>query len=111
MRLESRIAAFCRLGLELRSLPDSEEEAWSRQAANENPWFTRQSVAMALQGISLLLEERALREWIAPYSPQPAEAKTVGVVMAGNIPLVGFHDLLCVLLSGHRLKAKLSSGD
>ena len=55
-------------------------------------------------------KEEDLKEWISAYPYQEKE-KRVGVVMAGNIPAAGFHDMLCVLLSGHKLVAKLSSQD
>jgi hypothetical protein len=79
-----------------------------------NPWFTTQSVQRALMGISRMLEQGLLHQWLAQYEliqPHPGKAKTVGLVMAGNIPLVGFHDLLCVLATGHRILAKPSAKD
>jgi hypothetical protein len=79
-----------------------------------NPWFTPDSVLTALQGISGMLQERVLRNWLGRYDltpPAPGKVKTVGLVLAGNIPLVGFHDILCVLAAGHRVKAKPSSKD
>ncbi len=81
------------------------------QAANENPWFTADNVSQALLSISQLLNQQKLEEWANHYSMDTVNPKRVGVVMAGNIPMVGFHDLLCVLISGHHLMAKLSSGD
>ena len=61
-----------------------------------------------------MLDEEILRKWLGSYnlSTQTEETvKTVGLVLAGNIPLVGFHDILCVLASGHRILAKTSSKD
>ena len=80
----------------------------------QNPWFTRDSVMKALGGIALMLQREALRQWLTPYgltTPPVQQVRTVGLVMAGNIPLVGFHDLLCVLAAGHRVLAKPSSKD
>jgi len=80
----------------------------------QNPWFTRESVLTALKGLALMLQADILSHWLLPYHlpPGPSKnARTVGLVMAGNIPLVGFHDLLCVLASGHRALAKVSSKD
>ncbi len=74
-----------------------------------NPWFTRKQVENAFQGVIKLLEASALASWVEGY-PQQASSK-VGVIMAGNIPMAGFHDFLSVLLSGNRLHAKLSSSD
>jgi hypothetical protein len=61
-----------------------------------------------------MLKPEVLRQWLAPYNLTPLssrQVRTVGLVMAGNIPLVGFHDLLCVLAVGHRVMAKASSKD
>lgn len=83
----------------------------SGRAQQENGWFTAQSVSLAIKGIGLMLEESSLRTWAQSYSAEPRSVKTVGIAMAGNIPLVGFHDFLVVLLSGHRLMYKPSSKD
>ncbi len=79
-----------------------------------NPWFTPDWIDHALMGISLMLEERVLQEWLTVYEDLPVQTgkqKTVGLVLAGNIPMVGFHDLLSVLAAGHRILAKPSSKD
>src|SRR5690606_23975219 len=78
---------------------------------NENPWFTPGSIDLALEGIRRYLEASQLKKWIASYNLSRKNSKTIGLVMAGNIPLAGFHDLLCVLISGHVAMAKLSSKD
>lgn len=82
-----------------------------QRAKNENSWFTEQNIALALEGIQRYLDETKLKAWTQDLPPQPSKVKKVGVVMAGNIPLVGFHDFLTVLISGHKLLAKLSSQD
>ena len=109
--LSDRIEAFCALGTEIKALGVSVRNVVAEKARNENPWFTEESVVLALKGIETLLKKEDLNSWAMSYSPEPAFSKTVGVAMAGNIPLVGFHDFLCVLISGHRLKAKFSSQD
>lgn len=111
MTLENRIEAFVELGKQLRSLPQEERQAWAFAAASRNPWFTAENVYSALQGITVMLEEQYLREWLYPYHLKQVTPKKVGVVMAGNIPMVGFHDFLSVLVSGHHLLAKTSSDD
>ncbi len=111
IKLSNRIKAFCALGTEIGALGRDDRKQLAEKARNENPWFTEESVELALKGIETLLEKDSLNSWAMSYSPEPAVPKTVGVAMAGNIPLVGFHDFLCVLISGHRLKAKLSSQD
>ena len=75
-----------------------------------NGWFTEDMVRKSLLSLGGLLTENQLREWTAEYDYQ-SEVKTVAVIMAGNIPLVGFHDFLCVLMSGNKVLAKLSSED
>lgn len=78
-----------------------------------NGWFTPESIKQALAGIVLMLQEGALDEWIKQYPAisENEHPKSVGIVMAGNIPLVGFHDFLCVIMSGNRALCKLSSSD
>ena len=79
-----------------------------------NPWFTRENLELSLSGIAAMLEEEVLRRWLDAYDIKPIapeERRTVGLVMAGNIPLVGFHDVLAVLSAGHRVLARPSSKD
>ncbi len=78
-----------------------------------NPWFTEENVRYALEVAGRSLNTESLARWLSCYGePVPREKqKNIAVVMAGNIPIVGFHDMLCVLISGHRLTAKLSSKD
>ncbi|HEY1038515.1 MAG TPA: acyl-CoA reductase [Bacteroidia bacterium] len=74
-----------------------------------NGWFTRDNLLKSLSGISALLDQKNLKKAVADF---PADrSKTVAIIMAGNIPAVGFHDLLCVLLSGNKALIKLSSDD
>lgn len=110
MNLTQRIQAFSALGDYIRNLTPSACEDLSNNAANENPWFTHESVERALSGVSTWLTEPALTEWVSSY-PASLTSRTIAVVMAGNLPLVGFHDLLAVLLSGHSVLVKLSSKD
>lgn len=75
-----------------------------------NGWFTEESVRQSLLALGSQLNEESLLEWLNPYQ-FGEEPKTVAVIMAGNIPMVGFHDFCCVLLSGNKILAKLSSDD
>lgn len=75
-----------------------------------NGWFTEDSVRQSLLALGNLLTEGGLKSWSDQYPPTK-RTKRVAVIMAGNIPLVGFHDFLSVLLSGHIIVAKLSSDD
>ncbi|WP_367281461.1 acyl-CoA reductase [Porifericola rhodea] len=111
IKLENRIKAFATVGKILKELSDEEKEHIYLSAKNENSWFTDENISLALEGVQRYLEEDKLRQWTQSLPEQPSSVKKVGVVMAGNIPLVGFHDFLTVLISGHQLLAKLSSQD
>ena len=111
MTHSERLAAFVALGHRLAHLPADELVIQASRARNQNAWFDLPNVRAAFAGIAHLLAEAPLRQWAARYPPEPRAVRQIGVVMAGNIPLVGFHDLLCVLLSGHVLLAKLSADD
>ncbi|KAA3439475.1 acyl-CoA reductase [Rufibacter hautae] len=113
LTLENRLSAFIKLGDYLRNLPLEEREYLARRAGQHNNFFDLPNVSAALEGIASMLEEDQLTNWVARYDlPQVNEnPKKVGVVMAGNIPAVGFHDALCILLAGHILQAKPSSDD
>lgn len=121
MKLSERLEAFVRLGQTLGQLPTSEVTTMANLTLRDNGWFTEDSVRLALRGIIKMLEPEQVRAWVSAH-PALRETsgtslraalgtKTVGVAMAGNIPLVGFHDMLCVLISGHRLRYKPSSKD
>ncbi|TSA26206.1 MAG: acyl-CoA reductase [Bacteroidetes bacterium] len=122
MTLEERISSFSSLGEQLRVFagqPDqlhaeSRLQAAINAAEKENPWFTRNVIMHAIRYWGNSLHKPGLNEWLEPYQPAIGDERPlrrVGVVMAGNIPMVGFHDLLCVLLTGNHLVARLSSQD
>ncbi|MFN4764137.1 acyl-CoA reductase [Gillisia sp. Q332] len=79
-------------------------------AVHYNGWFTRENVLFSLEAWSKALSEENLQKWLKPYNFQ-GEPKTIGLVMAGNVPLVGFHDFISVLLAGNKVLTKLSSND
>ncbi len=84
------------------------------QSVDYNPWFTHKNILQAIESIAGCLSEQQINDWLSAYDHKllmPEKQHTIAVVMAGNIPMVGFHDLLCVLISGHRLTAKLSHDD
>lgn len=111
MTISQRISVFENLGKRLHAVDSETQEDLLQRVANENPWFTPSNVRKAISAWSLLLAKENLKTWVAPYKLEPEKEKTVGVVMAGNIPLVGFHDLLSVLISGNRALVKVSSKD
>lgn len=82
------------------------------QVSRENLWFTPLHVKESIHGICSFLKEDKLDKWLNKYSIADENTnKTIAVIMAGNIPMVGFHDLLSVLISGHKFIGKLSSKD
>jgi hypothetical protein len=75
-----------------------------------NPWFTKENCIKALNGIVHLIEKEPLDNFSNSYQ-FTSKPKTIALIMAGNLPFVGFHDLLCVLLTGNKALCKLSSSD
>lgn len=112
--LERRIELMTKLGQYLSSENEILNEVIDA-AHRSNAWFTPEFVKLSLANISrYLLDEAALRSWLRHYpkiASDDVAPKLLGIVMAGNIPLVGFHDLLCGFIAGHSLKLKLSSKD
>jgi len=78
---------------------------------SHNGWYTPEQVYFAIQSWAEALTEENLTIWLSKYTFEKETPKTIGLVLAGNIPLVGFHDFLSVLLSGHRVLVKTSSND
>lgn len=104
--------AFVSLGHWINSIDTVEKETLFAKVRSENPWFTDASIDLALTGISEYLSQNELQTWLASYSfSENRQPKTVALVLAGNIPMVGFHDILCVLIAGHKAMIKLSSKD
>lgn len=110
LSLERRIELLVALGNYIAANDESWQEA--KDVANRlNPWFTPEHIEMAAGNIvAEFLQKEKLEQWAGQYK-MPATPKTVGIVMAGNIPLVGFHDFLCGFVAGHKLVLKLSSKD
>ncbi|SHG33173.1 acyl-CoA reductase [Flagellimonas flava] len=83
-----------------------------QKAGHQNGWFTEDNVLHCLHHWGQLLQASKIDSWLGSYSIDSSKTpKIIGVVMAGNIPLVGFHDFISVLLSGNSVQAKLSSND
>ena len=78
---------------------------------SHNGWFTPEQVYFAIKSWADALTEQNLTNWLSNYSIPNNEPKNVGLILAGNIPLVGFHDFLCVILSGNKALIKTSSND
>ncbi|ESU25128.1 hypothetical protein FEDK69T_00950 [Flavobacterium enshiense DK69] len=78
---------------------------------SHNGWFTPEQVHYAIDSWAEALTDENLNEWLSAYDFSNVQPKTVGLILAGNIPLVGFHDFLSVLISGHNVLVKMSSSD
>ena len=78
---------------------------------SHNGWFTPEQVNFAINSLAKALTEENLDKWLSQYDLSNVKPKTVGLILAGNIPLVGFHDFLSVLISGHKVLVKTSSND
>ncbi len=107
MNISQRIKAFSELGRILQ------EKSEIFKTTNSNTWFTQENTRFAISQISGYLNYKNLNKWTDAYPELQAEKKAqrIGVILAGNIPLVGFHDFLCVLISGNIFVGKLSSKD
>ena len=114
MNLQARIKGFVTLGQQLSDTNNTQLIEAKSAAYQQNAWFLPEFIDQAIQQIrKQFLQQKALEEWTAAYpslSDNPTHIK-VGIVMAGNIPLVGFHDLLSTLIAGHTAVVKRSSKD
>jgi hypothetical protein len=113
MLLEQRIGAFIKLNHYLQEvIAGNESQEIIDNAIHYNTWFTPSNVKKSILGLIQLTDASALKEWVSKYSiaDKPTGIK-VGIVMAGNIPMVGFHDLLSVVISGHTAMVKTASDD
>ena len=112
MNLQARIQAFTKLGEYLKTDIYQEAEEQLHLAKVLNPWFTKENIEKALGAWHEQLKVDMLTAWLNPYKLQEVSIpKKVLIIMAGNIPLVGFHDFLTVLISGHKVVVKMSSTD
>ena len=111
MNLKERVSSLVELGNYLQK-NDEQLQALVKATYLQNRWFTEENTYKAIDAISKqFLQKDLLENWLSSYEIPEEDAKTVGMIMAGNIPLVGFHDLICVFLGGHRSQIKLSEKD
>ncbi|MEJ5960714.1 acyl-CoA reductase [Pedobacter immunditicola] len=106
---EKIIIAFNQLSTFLKH-PDEHLRDLVLRAPNHNAWFTSEEVERSLASFHAMLQENDVKKWFEDIKIT-AQAKKVGLILAGNIPMVGFHDILCVLATGHIALIKLSSSD
>lgn len=105
------INVFSQLGLQLRH-PDEQLVTKINSEKHYNAWFTPANVEHATKAIGVMLNKDDLTRWLNRYQfDESGIIKNIGLILAGNIPLVGFHDVLCVLVSGNMALIKASSQD
>lgn len=107
--ITTQIVAFSKLG-DLMANPDNDLTEIINDELHYNAWFTPENVKKAVTSIGHMLNRADLETWLSKYNPK-SSGKKVGLILAGNIPLVGFHDVLCVLASGNHALIKASSQD
>ena len=120
--LKKRILAFDDLGILFqenfiekndKTFPewDSILDIKLKEAKSFNSWFTFDNLELSLKNWSNQLKKENLKNWISSYNINNDNNKTIAIIMAGNIPIVGFHDLLCSMLLNYTCIVKLSSED
>jgi hypothetical protein len=109
--IQDLIHNFYTLGQQLSS-PDESLKAIIDTEHIYNAWFTPDSVESAVKAIGQTLNEADLTKWLGRYDlSKNTSPKKIGLILAGNIPLVGFHDVLCVLVTGNHALIKASTQD
>ena len=127
MDLQQRINAFLKLGKFIQQFSTEDFKTNEKVTGNDlffdgfkhqiklahdhNGWFTIENICFSLNGWSKSLTQSSINEWLTKYSFNDITPKKVAIIMAGNIPLVGFHDFLSVLISGHDVVVRQSSND
>ena len=112
MNLQARIQAFTKLGEYLKNDFTSEKEEQIYSAKVKNAWFTEESIKGTINAWVEQLNDEMLTSWINPYKLKEVEIpKRVLIIMAGNIPLVGFHDFICAKILNYKCLIKMSSDD
>jgi hypothetical protein len=105
------LTAVLHLKNKLKNLSNEEFYTLSDLVTANNTWFTEAALKLSLEGIVEMLDEVKINEIIQQYTFPVKRRLKVGLILAGNIPAVGFHDVLSVLIAGHFAQIKLSSSD
>lgn len=112
MNLKERISLFSTLGNLIANKDNPTINTSFDSIKTSNPWFSEENISLSLSSVSKMLDEEALINWTSKYDFKSKSNKSkVFIIMAGNLPLVGFHDFLSVLISGNIAVVKLSSKD
>ena len=110
-RLKSLVDTFCTFS---KVLSNAQQVArWAEEAENANAWFDKAQVMKAIKGIQYYLREEHIKIWLTKNQASLSciNPKRIAVIMAGNIPLVGFHDVFCSLICGNEILLKTSHSD
>ena len=116
-QLEDRIKALEKLGHFFRHISEDNPRydpffEVIENAKHQNGWFKKDACLMAIKAWGVALEADYISKWIGPYAlTTQAQPKTIAVIMAGNIPLVGLHDLISIWISGHKALVKCATKD
>lgn len=112
MSVQSRIENLVKLGVALQDRSEEYDKV-SRQAKGNNGWFTHENIDKAITNIcASYLDRQHLETWVSKYAlVDNKDPKTVALITAGNIPLVGIHDMISIYISGHQVAIKPSSKD
>ena len=122
LNFKERIKAFSELGTLFKENIDKKENKkfpkWDLlleetiiKSKSYNSWFTIDNLKLSLKNWSDSLQENNISDWLLKYKIEDKSSKRIAIIMAGNIPAVGFHDLLCSLLLNFDCLVKLSSDD
>jgi hypothetical protein len=115
LNLQDRINLLVQLGVDL-SRPNEKREAWKNRISIENPWFTETFSQNALNGIIQFLDKDVLENFVGKYpdliqNSRGLSTRKIGLILSGNLPAVGWHDVMCTFLAGYHSKIKLSEND
>ncbi len=114
LKIKERVDIIVAVGEQLKNHKNNEEiQTAMSMAGSENQWFTEDNIKKSIKSITEKYTDSAkLHEWVTRYNlPENTEPKILGLLLAGNIPFVGIHDVIAGFISGHYLKLKYSDKD
>ena len=111
-----RILALVNLGLHIKNYSYNDPKYSKLDNCIEksiilNKWFTRESITNALKSWAYTLESKNIEKWLSKYQYIGNKPRVIGLILAGNIPMVGFHDIICVWVTGNNALVKCASKD
>ena len=115
--ISNRVEALIKLGIHLKGFDPNDPNYSDLQshlvrAKNLNSWFTHKNIEITFESWATALNEANIKKWLSDYELKKSnEPKNIALILAGNIPMVGFHDLLSVWVCGHKGLIKCASKD